>query len=222
LNERNAGAVAEICFRLDGLPLAIELAAARVKVLPPAAMLARLGNPLNLLTSGHRDLPARQQTLRSTIDWSYSLLSVDEQKLFRRLAVFAGGCTLESVEAVCNTWRDLECGVLDGVSSLVDKNLLQRNEQVIEVRFTMLQTIREYALEQLSAHEELEFTMRAHAAYCIVLAEEGAAESNEEDRAKWLEIWDAEHENLRAALDWLIETGACEWALRLGTALFAF
>ena len=129
LDEDNSHAVAEICCRLDGLPLAVELAAARVKILPPAAILARLGNSLELLTSGPRDLPSRQQTLRKTIDWSYSLLSAAEQTLFRRLAVFSGGCTLESAEAVCNTRRDLEIPVLDGISSLVNKHLLQRREE---------------------------------------------------------------------------------------------
>ena len=223
LGEDNSRAVAEICFRLDGLPLAIELAAARIKILPPAAILARLGNSLELLTSGPRDLPSRQQSLRKTIDWSYSLLSAAEQTLFRRLAVFSGGCTLESAEAVCNARRDLELPVLDGISSMINKHLLQRKEeQTAEGRFTMLQTIREYALERLSASGEEEFTRRAHAAYCVVLAEEGAAELAEEDRANWLTLWDAEYDNLRDALDWLIQDESGPWALRLGTALFAF
>jgi predicted ATPase len=223
LDEDNSRAAAEICFHLDGLPLAIELAAARVKVLPPAALLARLGNSLELLTTGPRDLPSRQQTLRKTIDWSYSLLSAAEQILFRRLAVFSGGCTLESAEAVCNTRRDLGIAVLDGISSMVNKNLLQRKEQeTAERRFTMLQTIREYALERLRASGEEEFTRRAHAAYCVVLAEEGAAQPAEEDRANWLTLWDAEYDNLRDALDWLIRTESAQWALRLGTALFPF
>jgi predicted ATPase len=223
IKQDNARAVAEICSQLDGLPLAIELAAARVKILPPSTMAARLGNSLDLLTCGHRDLPARQQTLRRTIDWSYGLLSAAEQVLFRRLAIFAGGCTLESAEAVCNARRDLEIGVVDGISSLVDKNLLQRNEQESdEVRFIMLQTIREYALEKLAACGELEFTRRAHAAYCIVIAEQGAAQMAEAERTNWLALWDAEHDNLRDALDWLIETDSGTWALRLGTALFAF
>ena len=189
ITEDNARDVAEICARLDGLPLAIELAAARIKVLSPAAMLARLDNTLDLLTSGYRDLPLRQQTLRKTIDWSHSLLSAAEQMLFRRLAVLAGGCTLESAEAVCNPKRDLEIRVIDGILSLVNKNLIQREEQQnLEVRFTMLQTIREYALEKLAASGELEFTRRAHAAYCLVLAEEGAAQITEDDRARWLAL----------------------------------
>jgi predicted ATPase len=223
LNEDRAHAVAQICSRLDGLPLAIELAAARAKILPPLAMLARLDNSLDFLISGHRDMPSRQQTLRTTIDWSYGLLSATEQTLFQRLAVFAGGCTLESVEAVCNTGRDLDIDVLDGISSLVNKNLLQcKNGESQEGRFTMLQTIREYALEQLKASGEEEFTRRAHAAYCVVLTEQGVAEVAEEDRAKWLLVWDAEYDNLRDALDWLIESESGAWALRLATALFAF
>lgn len=223
LNECQARAIAQICSRLDGLPLAIELAAARAKIFAPAAMLGRLGNPLDFLTCGHRDLPSRQQTLRRTIDWSYRLLSASEQTLFRRLAVFAGGCTLESAEAVCNTRRDLGIDLLEGVSSLVNQNLLQcKNRESHEARFTMLQTIRELALELLKASGEEEFTRCAHAAYCIVLSEQGAAQVAEEDRAQWLLLWDAEYDNLRNALDWLIESERGAWALRLGTALFAF
>ena len=223
LNDGNARDVAGICARLDGLPLAIELAAPWVKILSPAALLARLNNSLDLLTSGYRDLPVRQQTLRTAIDWSYGLLTSAEQMLFRRMAVLAGGCTLESVEAVCNAQRDLEVGVVEGILSLVKKNLIQREvERNEESRFTMLQTIREYALEQLQANGEAELVRRAHAAYCIVLAEEGAAQVTEDDRARWLSVWNAEHENLRCALDWLIDTDRGAWALRLGTALFAF
>jgi predicted ATPase len=221
LSEDNAYAVAEICAHLDGLPLAIELAAARVKILPPDDLLGRLHSSLDLLTCGPRDLPARQQTLRKTMEWSHSLLNAPEQMLFRRLAVFAGGCTLESLEAVCNTRRDLGIGMLDSISSLVDKSLLRRHD-VEHGRFTILQTIREYALEQLEASGEIEVTRRAYAAYYMVLAEEGAALMEEEERASWLALWDAEHDNLRDALDWLIETGNSQWALRLGMALFAF
>jgi tetratricopeptide (TPR) repeat protein len=137
--------------------------------------------------------------------------------------VFPAGCTLESAEAVCNARFDLGIDVLEGISSLVDKNLLLRKEyEDDEIRFPMLQTIREYALAQLAASGEAEFTRRAHAAYCMVLAEQGAAQITEKDRASWLTVWDAEHDNLRDALDWLIETDNAEWALRLGTALFAF
>ena len=155
LNRENARAVVEICARLDGLPLAIELAAARVKVLSPSAMRTRLASRLQLLTGGARDLPQRQQTLRAAIDWSYDLLSAAEQKLFRRLSVFVGGCTLEGVEAVCDTKGDLDLDLLDGMASMVDKSLLQQVEQANgESRFVMLETIREYALEKLEASGE--------------------------------------------------------------------
>jgi predicted ATPase/DNA-binding winged helix-turn-helix (wHTH) protein len=222
LNGQNASTVIEICTRLDGLPLAIELAAARVKVLSPASMRTRLASRLQLLTGGARDLPQRQQTLRATIDWSYDLLSAAEQKLFRRLSVFAGGCTLESVEAVCDTKGDLDLDPLDGTASMVDKSLLQRMERANgESRFVMLETIREYAREKLEASDEA-MTRRAHAAYCLVLAEEEATEQGGADRPEWQELLALEHDNLRAGLQWLIETGDAEWGLRLGAALFRF
>jgi predicted ATPase/serine/threonine protein kinase len=223
LNRENARAVAEICAQLDGLPLAIELAAARVKVLSPSSMRSRLTSRLQLLTGGARDMPQRQQTLRAAIDWSYDLLSPAEQKLFRRLSVFVGGCTLEGAEAVCDTKGDLYLDLLDGMASMVDKSLLQRVEQASgESRFVMLETIREYALEKLGASEEKPLTKRAHAAYCLVLAEEDATEQSSAGRAEWLERLALEHDNFRAGLEWLTETGDAEWGLRLGTALFRF
>jgi predicted ATPase len=223
LNRENASAVAEICARLDGLPLAIELAAARVKVLSPSSMLTRLASRLQLLTGGSRDLPQRQQTLRAAIDWGYDLLSAAEQKLFRRLSVFVGGCNLESVEAVCDTKGDLDMDLLDGMASMVDKSLIQQVEQGKgESRFIMLETLREYALEKLEGSGEAASTKRAHAAYYLVLAEENATESNEAEGAGWLEELGLEHDNLRAGLEWLTETGNAEWGLRLGTALFRF
>ena len=179
LSGENARAVTEICARLDGLPLAIELAAARVKVLSPSSMLTRLASRLQLLTGGARDLPTRQQTLRGAIDWSYDLLNAAEQKLFRRLSVFVGGCNLEGVEAVCDTKSDLDLDLLDGMASMVDKSLAQQAEQANgESRFVMLETIREYALEKLEASGEEALTKRAHAAYCLVLAEEEATEKS--------------------------------------------
>ncbi len=217
-SRENAAAVSEICARLDGLPLAIELAAARVKVLSPALMLTRLASRLQLLTGGARDLPQRQQTLRAAMDWSYDLLSAAEQKLFRRLSAFAGGCNLEGVEAVCDTRGDLDLDLLDGMASLLDKSLVQQIENVGESRFVMLETIREYAQEKLEASGEQPLTKRAHAAYCLVLAEEDATEVG----AEWLERFAFEHDNFRAALEWLTETGDAEWGLRLGTALFRF
>jgi predicted ATPase len=223
LNGDNSRAVAGICLRLDGLPLAIELAAARIRMLPPAGLLARLERRLELLTGGAHDMPARQQTLRGAIDWSYGLLNAAEQKLFRRLSVFAGGCTLESAEAVCNARRDLGFDVLHGISSLLDKSMLQqRKHSGSESRFVMLETIREYALERLAESGEAGATRRAHAAYALVIAEERSAESTPAETAAWADLCDVEHENLRAALDWLIENNQGEWALRLGLALFHF
>jgi predicted ATPase len=221
LTKENAPTVAAICARLDGLPLAIELAAARIKLLSPSAMLARLEGRLNLLTGGARDLPSRQQTLRGTVDWSYGLLNAAEQILFRRLSVFAGGCTLEAVEAVCDTKGDLGLDVLDGMASMVDKSLAQQVEQPdSETRFRMLSTLREYALERLAESHDESATRRAHAAYYLVLAEEGA-----EDIAlhpEWLDHFEVEHDNFRAALDYLIRTGDTDWGFRLGAGLFRF
>jgi predicted ATPase len=221
LTMENAAPVAAICARLDGLPLAIELAAARIKLLSPSAMLARLESRLSLLTGGARDLPTRQRTLRGTVDWSYGLLNGAEQTLFRRLSVFAGGCTLEGVEAVCDTKGDLGLAVLDGMASMVDKSLMQQVEEGdTETRFLMLGTIREYALERLAESDDESATRRAHAAYYLVLAEEGAEDAVA--HPEWLDRFEVEHDNFRVALDYLIRTGDAEWGLRLGTALFRF
>jgi predicted ATPase len=223
LTEENAPIVAEICTRLDGLPLAIELAAARMKLLSVSALRARLASCLQLLTGGARDLPARQQTLRQAIDWSHDLLTEPEQKLFRRLSVFRGGCTFEAVEAVCDTKKDLGVDVLDGMSSMVDKSLVRQTEQADgEPRFVMLETIREYAYSKVGTCGEEPQVRRAHAAYCLVLAEEGAAEDVSANQVEWLDRFEREHDNFRAALDWLTETGNAEWGLRLGIALFRF
>jgi predicted ATPase len=222
LTADNAHAVAEICGRLDGLPLAIELAAARIKMLPPAAMAARVGSSLQLLTSGPRDVPKRQQTLRGAIDWSHDLLTAGEQKLFRRLATFVGGCTLDAAEAVANPQGDLEEDLFDALASLVSKSLLQQVEQHGEARFLMLETIREYALERLAASGEEHLTRQAHAAYCLVLAEEGEEKLSGLEQANWLDRFDAEHDNFRAALDWLIQGGYAQWGMRLGVALLRF
>jgi predicted ATPase/serine/threonine protein kinase len=231
LTKENAPAVAAICARLDGLPLAIELAAARIKLLSPAAMLARLESSLSLLTGGARDLPSRQQTLRSTVDWSHGLLNAAEQTLFRRLSVFAGGCTLEAVEAVCDAKGDLGLDILDAMASMVDKSLVQQSmvQQSIvqqaeqadqEARFFMLSTIREYARERLAGSEDESVSRRAHAAYYLVLAEEGSQETAA--HPEWLDRFEVEHDNFRMALDYLIKTGNAEWGLRLGAALFGF
>jgi predicted ATPase/DNA-binding winged helix-turn-helix (wHTH) protein len=219
----NAATVAEICSRVDGLPLAIELAAARIKMLPPSAMLARLESRLQLLTAGPRDLPERQQTLRKTIDWSYGLLNESEQKLLRRMGVFLGGCTLEAAEAVCDTRNDLAAEIFDLMSSLVDKSLVQQTDLGNdEPRFAMLETIREYCLERLGDSGEGAATRRAHAAYCLVLAEEGNPDLTEIESAGWLARCDIEHDNFRAALDWLFQTSDVEWSFRLCAALFRF
>lgn len=223
LTAENIPVVRGICMRLDHLPLAIELAAARTKVLSPQAILDKLQRPLQLLTGGPLDMPERQQTLRDAIAWSYSLLTDAEQRLFRRLYVFAGGCTLEGAEAVCNAALDLDIDVFDGLSSLVDKNLLQRTGGgMAEPRFSMLQTIREFAAEQFEISGEEMATRRAHAAYCMVIAEEGNPDLNQEERTDWLCRCDLEVDNFRLALDWLIESCEREWSLRLGVALFRF
>ena len=219
----NSSAIREICSRLDGLPLAIELAAARTRVLSPAAILNRLQSRLQLLTGGPLDLPERQQTLRNTIDWSHGLLTDAEQKLFRRFSVFIGGCTLEGAEAVCNTDRDLGMDLFEGLSSLVDKNLVQRMDRSdAESRFTMLETIREYALEHLASCGEERSVRRAHAAYCMVLAEEGNPELSGTERGLWLARCDLEIDNFRSALDCLLENHELDWGLRLSMALFRF
>jgi predicted ATPase/DNA-binding winged helix-turn-helix (wHTH) protein len=219
----NAPAIREICSRLDGLPLAIELAAARTKVLSPTTMLDRLQSRLQLLTGGALDVPERQQTLRKTIDWSHDLLNEAERKLFRRLSVFLGGCTLEAAEAVCNTSRDLGVDLFEGMSSLVDKNLVQRADRAgADTRFTMLEMIREYALERLTDSAEQSTARRAHAAYYLVLAEEGNPELSYADQARWLTQCDVEIDNFRFALDWLFETRDLDWGLRLCMALFRF
>jgi predicted ATPase/DNA-binding winged helix-turn-helix (wHTH) protein len=223
LTAQSARIVAEICSRVDGLPLAIELAAARVKMLPLSGILARLESRLQLLTTGARDLPERQQTLRNTIDWSYDLLNEAEQKLLRRLSVFWGGCTLEGAEAVGNTKDDLGADIFDLMSSLVDKSLIQqRQQEKDEPRFRMLETIREYALERLQQSGEEAATKRAHAAYCLVLVEEGNPELNEPERSAWLTRCDIEHDDFRAALDFLFQTRDLDWGIRFCTAMFRF
>jgi len=223
LNAENASTIAEICSRVDGLPLAIELAAARVKMLPLNGILTRLESRLQLLTTGARDLPERQQTLRNTIDWSYGLLNEAEQKLLRRLSVFWGGCTLEGAEAVGNTKDDLGHDIFDLMSSLVDKSLIQQRQQNNdEPRFRMLGTIREYTLERLQQSGEEAATKRAHAAYCLVLAEEGNPELSEPERSAWLTRCDIEHDDFRAALDFLVQTRDLDWGFRFSTAMFRF
>jgi predicted ATPase/DNA-binding CsgD family transcriptional regulator len=201
LTESNAFAVAKICLRLDGLPLAIELASARILVLPPEELLARLDSRLKLLTGGARNLPERQRTLQATLDWSYNLLNPDEQTLFRRLGVFVGGCTLKAVEEICGS--ELGTDTLDGVTSLVGKSLLQRQESPLGgPRFHMLETIREYAGQMLDESAEPEQIRERHADYFLNLVEEAIPQLLGPHPDIWLDRLDEEHNNLRTALEW--------------------
>jgi non-specific serine/threonine protein kinase len=221
LTAENAAAVAEICRRLDGLPLAIELAAARAKVLSPQALLARLEHRLALLTGGARDAPARQRTLRDAIAWSYGLLTTEDQALFRWLSVFVGGCTLAAAEAVAGGAGVGD--VLDGVSSLVDKGLLHVVDHPDqETRFAMLETIRVYALEQLVDSGEEAAARDAHLAYCLELAERAEPELTGADQVIWLNRLEAEHHNLRVALAWALDAGRLTEGLCLAGALLRY
>lgn len=242
LNEENAPAVAELCVRLDGLPLAIELAAARIDVLPPTALLARLGQRLDLLVSSGRDQPARHRTLRAAIAWSYDLLDPAEQRLFRCLGAFVGGCTLEALEAVCGDGGTARQGsasrgplsrcpavplsVLAGLASLIGKSLVRpAGSDEAAPRYFMLETIREYAAEQLAASDELEAVRGRHAAFFLERAEAievEAINSHRVGRVEGLAWLGPEQDNLRAALRWAIDRGAAETALRLGAALTPF
>jgi predicted ATPase len=221
----NAPAVAEICARLDGLPLAIELAAARIRLFPPAALLKRLERRLPLLTGGPLDLPARQRTLRATIDWSYNLLDVGEQTLFRRLTVFVSGCTLEAAEAVCKADSDLPLAVVDGLAALIDQSLLRQEDHPTgEPRFLMLETIREYALEQLESSMEGELLRREHATYYLALVEATEPQlwggPGQDEGLARLEV---EHDNLRAALAWSqTAVDGAEVGVRLAAVLCLF
>jgi non-specific serine/threonine protein kinase len=239
--EANVGAVAAICRRLDGLPLAIELAAPRIELFEPAALLAHLERRLPLLGEGARDLPPRHRTMRDAIAWSHDLLTPDEQALFRRLAVFVGGCSLASAEAVCGhgaialgPWRDLfdaavgprsspappSPGLVDGVASLVAKSLLRRQEgSADQPRFGMLETIREFGLERLEASGEAEEIRRRHATRCVALVEENARRLEGPDARAWAAALDAELPNLRAAMAWAIGGNHAEVALRICAGL---
>jgi tetratricopeptide (TPR) repeat protein len=223
ITNESAPAVAEICVRLDGLPLAIELAAARIKMLPPKALLHRLSSRLKLLTGGARDLPERQRTLRATIEWSFALLDEGEQVLFGRLAVFSGGRTLEAIEAICDAEGDLGVDAFDGVSSLLDKSLLRQEEGPEgEPRFVMLETVHEFARDKLMDSGEAEEIKRVHAQYFLTLAEEAYPQLKGPDQLEWLERLEVEHDNVRAALSWVLERKEVGLALRLGGALSWF
>ncbi len=215
LTPENAAAVIDICQRLDGIPLALELAAARMRLFSPEQVLARLDRPLALLTDGPRDLPQRQQTLRATIDWSYRLLSTEEQTLFVRLAVFAGGWTLEAAEAVCNI--DGKTSVFARLGSLVEKSLVRCEEAR---RFGMLETLREYAAERLTERSERERLGERHAAWVMALV--GIGEPEPAERAAWYRSLDPEVDNIRAALEWVRDSGHPEAGLRIivNTAMY--
>jgi predicted ATPase/class 3 adenylate cyclase len=216
----NAPAIAEICWRLDGLPLAIELAAARVRMLPPEALLTRLEKRLPMLTGGARDLPARQRTLRDTIAWSHDLLDANEQTLFPRLAVFAGGFTLEAAEAVANESGTLD--VLGGVERLCEHSLLRQEEGLEgEPRFHMLETVREYASERLTTSEDEETVRNAHTVFFLDLAETARPNMSGPQEGHWSAVLEAEHDNMRAALARTIDDSP-ELASRLVTALTPF
>jgi predicted ATPase/class 3 adenylate cyclase/DNA-binding CsgD family transcriptional regulator len=221
VDNENAPAIAEICWRLDGLPLAIELAAARVKMLPPTAMLKRLERRLPMLMGGPRDLPARQQTLRNTIAWSHDLLSPTEQALFQRLAVFAGGWTFNAAETVTNPTGELD--LFDDLASLVDENLVRQAAGLEgEPRYFMLETIREFAWEQLSATGEAPEAREAHAAWCLELVERWPPLTRYRMEEANIEQLEAEHDNLRAALTWFEEQQDWTRALRLAAATGTF
>jgi predicted ATPase len=226
LTSGNAGAVAEICRRLDGLPLAIELAAARVRLLPPQALLARLDDRMGLLTGGARDLPERQRTLRTTLDWSFDLLSGGERALFARLGVFAGTFDLPAAEAVGAAADPADPGragpVMDTLGSLVDSSLVRPQTRNGEPRFGLLETIREYALERLRDGADWREVHDSHAAYFLALAEPSPAELQGPGQLVWLDRLETERGNLGAAMSWLVEQDQLEPAIKLSWATWRF
>ncbi|MBC8123683.1 MAG: tetratricopeptide repeat protein [Gemmatimonadaceae bacterium] len=223
LSASNAKTVAEICTRLDGLPLALELAAARMKLLSAQALLNRLQRRFDVLTGGAKDLPHRQQTLRSAIDWSYELLDAGEKQLFARLGIFAGGGTLEAAAAVCGVAGDPTGEVLEGLASLMDKSLLRQRERADgELHFVMLESLQEYALERLGASGEVETVRRLHARYYLTMAKEVEPELHGPRQQIWLECLEQEYDNLRAVLAWTLEHGQAEVGLPLCVALRRF
>ena len=222
LTIENRRAVAGICAGLDGLPLAIELAAARVRLLEPAMILARLGQRFDFLRGGPLDLPERQQTLRRTFDWSYDLLTEPQQRLFRCLCVFAGGCTLEGVRDVCYSEGEEEDAVLEALSSLVDNSLLRRVPNPDEPRFEMLDTVREYGMGLLADEGELPEAQERHAHYFLKLAEGAEPALASRRQAEWVDRLESEYANVQAVLDWALEWGEIELAVRLGSALWWF
>lgn len=236
LTTANANIIAAICTRLDGLPLALELAASRLRLLSPHTLLVYLEHRLHILTHGLRDMPERQQTLRNTIEWSYHLLNEGEQRLFRRFSVFANGCTVAALEVVSTTIEGevAALSVLNSATSLLDKSLVyQMGREGEEPRLLMLETIREYGLEALKANNELEITQKAHAAYYLQFAEKIEPSLRGPEQRRWLAALQQEHDNVRAALSWLFESIRLEmddekkselltWAMRFCAALHRF
>ena len=221
VTNENAPAVAEICVRLDGLPLAIELAAARIRTLSPQAMLARLGQRLSLLAGGSRDLPERQQTLRGAIAWSYDILDETEQSLFACFAVFVGGASLEAVEQICAP--EVSGDVLDALDSLVDNSLVRRvDASEGESRFTMLETIREFAMERAVESGTWDAGRARHGELFARIANEASGRIMGSEKRAWLDRLDQDHDNIRAAITWALETGRTEAALRLTAAMWRF
>jgi predicted ATPase/class 3 adenylate cyclase len=222
LTQENAASVVAICRRLEGLPLALELAAARIAVLSPSALLSRLSERLAVLTGGARDTDERHRTLRNTIEWSYDLLEAPDELLFRRLAVFADGCRLDAAEAVCNS-KHGDVTALDGLQSLVDKSLVRnRPDSDGEPRFWMLETIREYASDRLAKSGEVEKIARRHAGHFLELAEQAEPDLWAQQTEVWLPRLDPEEANFRAALGWAIAREEAEFAVRLAGSLYPF
>jgi predicted ATPase/class 3 adenylate cyclase len=223
LTDDNASAIVGIVRRLDGLPLAIELAAARVRILSVEAIGARVDQRLRLLTGGARDLPERQQTLRGAIDWSYDLLEEPDRRMFDRFSVFSGGAYLMQAEPVCGPPPELGTDVLDGLSSLADKSLVRGTPTADEdPRFVMLATIREYGQEKLAADGDLDDLRARHAATFVALVEQAQPLLTSADAPRWLDRLDLDHDNIRAAFDWAVETGNAEMAFRLLAAIWRF
>ncbi|WP_183495035.1 tetratricopeptide repeat protein [Neolewinella aquimaris] len=220
LNDENAAAIARICHRLDGLPLAIELAAARIKLFSPDALLRRLDHQLDLLKGSSPNRPERHQTLRQAIKWSYELLPPPERTLFHRLSVFSGGCDLDAIEAVCAGSNIAPEEVVDLVLALVDKSLLNRKDDTDgEPRFSMLETIRAFAFEALSYHGDRDAVQRAHATYFVSKAERAEPYLTGPDQARWFSALEADLSNFREVVTWLFANREYEMALRLGKGL---
>ena len=221
LDLRSAAAdIARICARLEGIPLAIELAAARIRVLSPGQIASRLDDHLRLLVGGPRVGPGRHQTLRAAIDWSFEALSSEQRTLFARLSVFAGGCVLEAAQAVCG--EQSPDGVVDLLAVLVDKSLLTLDRQGPRQRYRMLETLRQYAAERLAEAGDATATRGHHLTWAVDLAETSEGKLHGEEQASWLHVLDAEHDNLRAALEWAAEEGRIEDGLRLAAGLVRF